>query len=108
MDSRTWVSRVTSQATAKAIKPVAFSLAATGRLRLRVLPTTETLAPSRANKSAVALPMPEVAPLIQATLPSSLPIAVDDGWWMLDDGVAASEDRGLRIENRKNNRGHFC
>ena len=48
--------------------------AAMRRLSARRRPASATFAPSRANKRAVASPMPEVAPLIQATLFSSRPI----------------------------------
>jgi hypothetical protein len=36
-------------------------------------PTIATLAPSWANRRAVASPIPDVAPLIQATWPANLP-----------------------------------
>src|SRR5260370_14717513 len=75
IESRTWRSLLTSAATASASSPSAFNSAATRRLPARCLPSTDTLAPSRANNRAVASPMPEVAPLIQATLPASLLIS---------------------------------
>src|SRR6185436_16353684 len=64
--------RVTSARTASA-RPPAFSICSTVDLALASFKsTTATRAPSRAMASAEAAPMPEPAPVITATLPSSL------------------------------------
>ena len=69
-----WLSAafVTSARTASA-RPPAFSICSTTPLALvSFRSATTTRAPSRAIASAVAAPIPEPAPVITATLPSSL------------------------------------
>src|SRR5258705_12564797 len=77
MESRTCCSLLTSHATANGSAPSASISFATRRLSAMRLPTSTTFAPSRANNRAVASPMPEVAPLIQATLLLSRPMIRD-------------------------------
>jgi hypothetical protein len=62
--------RVTSQVTASAWPPACSIIRAVSRLPSAATSATTTFAPSRAKASAVARPMPVVAPVTKATLSS--------------------------------------
>src|SRR5271169_1761262 len=66
----------TSATSGIALPPARVISPATSLERSSLTSTTATLAPSLANSTAEALPIPEPAPVTSATLPSSLPIDV--------------------------------
>src|ERR1019366_7678621 len=63
-------------------------------------PTIATFAPSRANSSAVASPMPDVAPLIHATRPASRPVPCCLGFFVLMANSARADPRPFFLEGR--------
>src|SRR5580658_9149380 len=71
MERRTSSARPTSHSIARASPPVVWICWAMRRPCSTRRPTIATRAPSWAKRMAAASPMPEVAPLIQATCPSS-------------------------------------
>ena len=69
-----------------------------------------TLAPSLENKSAVAFPMPDEAPVTRATLPSSLPVILSLKKLVVrcgDDDVVEEELR-RRLRREKNRLPQQC
>src|SRR5690348_11311525 len=73
----TSASLVTSQCTARAPSPIAPAVSASAPLQS----ATTTFAPSRAKSCADALPIPEPAPVMTATLPSNIPMANPHTIW---------------------------
>src|SRR5471032_1814898 len=67
-------SAVTSSRQASAVPPASAMLRQVWAEPASSMSATTTLAPSRARAAAVARPIPLAAPLMIATLPSSLPI----------------------------------
>src|SRR2546426_812809 len=63
-----------SAATASALPPAPVICAAASLAAWAARSTIATAAPSRANSSAAARPIPEPAPVTTATLPASLPL----------------------------------
>ena len=70
--ARTWSARVTSTAAAIARWPAARRRAASSAARSVWVSARTTAAPSRQNRSAVASPIPDAAPVTSAALPASL------------------------------------
>src|SRR5919201_3608433 len=62
----------TSHATASALPPPSLSLPAVSSAGSRSRSETTTAAPSEANRSEVAAPIPRAPPVTRATLPSNL------------------------------------
>src|SRR3954470_16656942 len=88
--SPTWSLLVTSQAMARAVPPSCSICSAVACAACWFKSTATTSAPSWAKATAVALPMPEPAPVTNATLPENLPL--------LFVVIVASSDRQERLD----------
>ena len=66
-----WPVSPTSHATAVAEPPAALIVSVTSLAAASSMSETMTCAPSLANRSALALPMPDPAAVMRATLPSN-------------------------------------
>src|SRR6202050_831500 len=89
----TWAASATSAPTARARPPAAVICSVASFAAWALRSTRATSAPSRANRSAAARPIPEPAPVITATRPESLPVIVG--------GVLSSDRRHAAVDDER-------